>query len=312
MKTQIKALLLVTTGIAMLAAAGCAGSGSPMRKEVAQRIAAPSWMVERQIPAGPFSLTAYERMHTHNAPADIYIEGDGLSWMSKSRASLDPTPKNPVALHLSSRDKADNVAWLARPCQYSGLLDETKPCDNTYWTDKRYSEEVIAAYNTALDEIRARYDIEGFNLVGFSGGGTIAAILAGQRDDVLTLRTVAGNLDHRAHSAFHQVSFLEGSLNPSDYAAKLATIPQVHFIGGQDEVVPPAILHSYLQSVGQSNCVDYKFIQEAAHEEGWVDKWPELLQITPECTGPAEEINVYEDLDIPEPEFEFRETPSKP
>lgn len=312
MKTQVKALLLVTTGVAMLAAAGCAGVGSPMRKEVAQRIAAPSWMVERQIPAGPFALTAYERMHTRGAPADIYIEGDGLSWMSKTRASLDPTPKNPVALHLSSRDKTDNVAWLARPCQYSGLLDKSVPCDAAYWTDKRYAPEVAAAYGAALDEIKRRYDITGFNLVGFSGGGTIAAIMAGSRDDILSLRTVAGNLDHRAHSAFHGVSPLEGSLNPPEFAGKLATVPQVHFIGGQDNVVPPAILHSYLQAVGESSCVQYQFIQEAAHEEGWVDKWPDLMKIMPVCAGPAKEIDLYEDLDLPEPAFEFRETPSKP
>jgi hypothetical protein len=80
---------------------------------------------------------------------------------------------------------------------------------------------------------------------------------------------------------------LEGSLNPPEFADKLAGIPQYHFIGGQDEVVPPAILHSYLQAVGDTNCVKYQFIQEAAHDEGWVDKWPGLLKLTPSCEGPV-------------------------
>jgi dienelactone hydrolase len=291
--------LLVTTGLA-LGLAACETSPLTMRQEVATRLASPAWMIKRQIPAGLFALTAYERMHTRFAPADVYIEGDGTAWLSKKRMSRNPTPKNPVALHLATRDKADNVAYLARPCQYSGMLDPEANCGEEYWTGKRYSPEVLAAYNAALDEMKMRYDISSFNLVGFSGGGTIAALLAAQRDDILSIRTVAGNLDHKAHSAYHEVSSLEGSLNPPEFAAKLATMPQYHFIGGQDEVVPPAVLHSYLQSLGPTSCVNYKFIQEAEHEEGWVDKWPELLALQPACAGPAQEVVEFEEF-VPEP-----------
>ena len=312
MKHQIRSALLVTTGLGLLLA-GCGTSTIAMREEVAQRIAAPSWMVERQIPAAPFALTAYERMHERFAPADIYIEGDGLAWMTKNRKSLNPTPKNPVGLHLASRDKAENVVWLARPCQFSGLLDDSTACDDAYWTNKRFAPEVISAYNAALDDIKKRYDIEGFNLIGFSGGGAIAALLAAQRVDVLSLRTVAGNLDHHAHSNYHNVSVLEGSLNPPDFAEKLTTMPQVHFIGGQDEVVPPAVLHSYLQALGPSNCVQYQFIHEAAHEEGWVQKWPEFLQMTPACSGLVQEIDFTDFPSMPEPRFITKpEKPEKP
>ena len=310
MNTRTKSLLRVSTAFALLAAAACAGA--PLKDDIANRLASPVWMVERQIPAGPFNLTVYERMHTRYAPADIYIEGDGQAWLSNTRLSLDPTPANPVALHLATRDKSDNLVWMARPCQYSGLIEKETPCDATYWTDKRFAPEVLAAYNAALDEIKQRWNIESFNLIGFSGGGAIASILAAQRSDVASLRTVAGNLDHQTHSAYHNVSTLDGSLNPPEFAAKLASVPQVHFIGGQDEVVPPAVLHSYLQAVGDSSCVQYKFIQEAQHEQGWVDKWPELLAIAPVCTGPAMEINVMQDLGLPEPEFDMGKTQNKP
>src|SRR5688572_2970340 len=70
--------------------------------EVADRIASPAWMAERNITAGSFSLKAFERMHKRYAPADIYIEGDGKAWVAKNEASSDPTPLNPVALHLAS------------------------------------------------------------------------------------------------------------------------------------------------------------------------------------------------------------------
>ena len=284
---------------------------SPLPDEVAHRIASPAWMVERQVPAGRFTLTAYERMHTRHTFADIYIEGDGKAWVNRNNPSKDPTPINPVALHLASKDDAENVAYLARPCQFTGSSDKEVACDSDYWTGRRFSQEVIDSYNTALDEIKQRYDITGFNLVGYSGGGAIASILAAQREDVLTLRTVAGNLDHRAHSAYHKVSYLQGSMNPTDFAGRLTAIPQVHFTGGQDDVVPPAILESYLQQVGPSNCIQYKLVQEAAHDKGWVDKWPELLGITPRCTGPVQQMTV--ELP-PEPEMNYTapERPEKP
>ncbi|MCF8495252.1 MAG: alpha/beta hydrolase [Alphaproteobacteria bacterium] len=291
-------LLLPLLSFFLTAACGTEG-GPPMREDVAKRLASPAWMVERQIEADLFSLTAYERIHQGFAPADIYIEGDGLAWLSKTRKSLDPTPKNPVALHLATRDKAENVIYLARPCQYTKLNDPTTPCDDSYWTGKRFAPEVLAAYNKALDDIRDRYDIRGFNLIGFSGGGTVAALLAAERNDVLTLRTVAGNLDHHAHSAYHGVSVMNESLNPPDYAERLRAIPQIHFIGGQDKIVPPVILHSYLQALGPTSCAQYEMIQEAAHEEGWVEKWPELLTHAPLCKTPPSEEPVAWDIQEP-------------
>jgi pimeloyl-ACP methyl ester carboxylesterase len=261
-----------------------------LREDVADRLAHPVWMVERQIPAGLFSLTAYERMHEANAPATIYIEGDGELTTDFRMNSKDPTPRNPVSLHLATKDKADNVAWIARPCQYYGI----ESCDAAYWGNERFAPEVVTAYSLALDEIKKRYDIQGFNLVGFDGGAAIATILAAQRDDVLTLRTVAGTLDTTLYASEHKIPALSGSLNPLDFAPKLANIPQTHYIGGQDKVISPALLHSYLQAVGPSNCVQYHFIQEAEHDQGWVEKWPGFLTDVPTCKGPAV---------LPEPDY---------
>lgn len=298
-------------GLVLLATSHMAGCTKPVLSEaVADRLASPVWMVERQIPAGPFALTAFERMHKHYAPANVYIEGDGKAWVSKREPSMNPTPVNPVALHLATKDKAENLVYLARPCQYSQLQDKNTPCDRAYWTGKRFSPEVLDAYNAALDEIKQRYDIEGFNLIGYSGGGAVAAILAAEREDVLSLRTVAGNLDHKAHSALHKVSPLTGSLNPPDFTGRLTAMPQVHFVGGQDEVVPPIILQSYLQALGPTNCEQHKMIQEASHDEGWVEKWPELMQIMPACKGPAHAAEPV--IMEPEPIYTAPEKPEKP
>lgn len=286
----------------------------PLKNDVAQRLAAPAWMVKRTIPAAPFELTAYERMHTRGASANIYIEGDGKAFLSKNTISRDPTPTNPVALHLAAYDKSENIAWLARPCQFTKMLSPDTKCNNAYWTNKRSAPEVIKAYHRALDNIANRYDITTFNLIGYSGGANIAAIIAAERNDVSSLRTVAGNLDHVVHSQHHNVSILDGSLNAVDYADKLRTVPQHHFIGGQDNIVPPAILHSYMEALGDTPCLKYSFIQTAEHEKGWVDSWPEFLDIPMSCSrtqDTKERLNPMYD-NAPLSYHIFRETPEKP
>lgn len=309
MKTKFRSLTLALMASGtLLSATAC--TAPFMREETAHRISSPAWMVERKIPAAPFVLTAYERMHTHNAPATIYIEGDGLAWVSRNQASLDPTPTNPVALNLAAMDKAQNVAYLARPCQFSKLLDANTACPVKYWTSERFAPEVINAMSEALDNIKRQYDITEFNLVGFSGGANIAAQLAAKRTDVVSLRTVAGNLDHRAHSEYHQVSYLENSLNAIDVAPKLADLPQRHFIGGQDNIVPPSLSARFVQALGSDRCADITLVQEAEHDNGWADKWPELLAMPVSCKTPK----------APEPAFEpytppkkvEREKPEKP
>jgi hypothetical protein len=300
-----KTIILALVTIASLGA--CDRVTKPyLREDVADRLAHPVWMVERQIPAGLFDLTAYERMHERRAPATIYIEGDGELTTDFRLDSKNPTPRNPVSLHLATKDKAENVAWLARPCQYYGI----EGCDEAYWNNERYSPEVLNAYDIALNEIKRRYDIEGYNLVGFDGGGTIAAILAARRNDVLTLRTVAANLDTNIYASEHKIPPLKGSLNPVDFGPELRDIPQTHYIGGQDKIVSPAQLHSYLQAVSPSNCVQYHFIQEAEHDQGWVEKWPGFLADVPTCKGPVAEME-FDYEPAPEPIRIQPETPDK-
>lgn len=284
------------------------------REEAARRVSAPAFMVNRKIESNGFSVTAYERMHTRHADANLYIEGDGLTWISGKTPSLSPTPVNPVALHMAAHDDASNVAYLARPCQYinmNGYYNMNAPktaCDPMTWTDGRFSEQVLDTMSAAMDEIKKRYDIENFNLIGYNGGGAIAAILAAKRSDVISLRTVAANLDHELYSQHHGVQPMDQSLNAKDYAKQLTSMPQHHFIGGQDDIIPPAILHSYLQALGDTNCADYTFIQEAEHEAGWVEKWPELLDKMPSCKGPVQNFE-YEPF---EPVYTPRAEPDKP
>lgn len=305
--------------VSILILSGCiATSSSFLLEETAQRLAAPAWMIKRDITAETYILRSYERIHKRRDFANLYIEGDNIVNLA------NPTPKYPLALHLASKDNAENVIYLARPCQYTGKTDYPHSCDVSDWTDNQFSEDVIKSYNAALDDIAVRYQIKGFNLIGHAGGASIASLLAAERGDVLSLRTVAGILDHDAHRALHRSTPLSGSLNPVTYASDLTNMPQYHFIGGQDQYVPTSILHRYLQALPPSNCVQTLLVQEAEYENGWADKWPELLALPVTCNQPlhgdSASIPTFDDLDnnsasTPENQiksFEDTLSPAKP
>ena len=261
---------------------GCANISLEGRHDLAQNIAKSAQMQPQTLAASPFALTSFVKITAPGQTAHVYIEGDGLAWLSRSEPSLNPTPTDPIALRLAAHDSAPNIIYLARPCQYSGTTTGTR-CDMKYWMGSRYAPEVLRSYNTALDTLKAQHGLSGFDLIGFSGGGTMAAILAGQRDDITSLRSVAGNLDHHEHSRVHNVSVLDHSLNPPQYADKLARVPQYHFIGGDDDVVPKSIYESYARALPAQNCTAYKIVRDIGHDSGWTAVWPELLRVTPAC-----------------------------
>lgn len=264
-------------GLVLLCA--CAGT----RGERAATAAMPAGMAAVTIPASPFLLTAYQRIGAPGQAADVYIEGDGLAWVSRGEKSLDPTPTDPVALRLAAADPAANVIYLARPCQYSKMLDPATPCSDEYWSGRRFAPEVIAAMGAAFDTLKAGGRVSGYHLVGYSGGGAVAALLAARRGDVLSLRTVAGNLDHETLNRVHGVSPMPGSLNPRDAAPALSAMPQLHFLGADDKVVMPEVLESFHRAMGASTCYHASTVPGVTHEKGWTEAWPGLLAMPVKC-----------------------------
>lgn len=249
------------------------------RAGLAHGIAAGAGLAARVVPAGPFDLTVYSRLTAPGQPASVYIEGDGLAWIGRRQISDDPTPTDPVALRLAALDPAPNVIYMARPCQYS----RGPSCAKPYWTGQRFAPAVIDAMDNALSQIVQGAQVSGVDLIGFSGGGTVAALLAARRADTRSLRSVAGNLDHAAHTGLHGVTPLSGSLNPPDEAARLRTIPQIHFTGAEDRNVTAAIYESYARALGPTPCLQHRTIPGTSHEKGWTAHWPAALNNKPYC-----------------------------
>lgn len=276
-------------GLILSTLAGCA-SHPVMQDDTVKRTAMPVFMLERKIPGSLFMIEARERVYQKFQPATIYIEGDGRTWIDNESPSDNPTPDDPVALRLAAQDGSPNVIWLARPCQYAKGWKNGANCPQSYWTDKRFAPEVIADYGIVLDNIKARYGIPSFNLVGYDGGAAIATILAAQRTDILSLRTVAGNLDPRTTAALHELKYSENSLSPMDFAPALASVPQRHFLGKMDRVTPPAVYNSFAQNVSDGRCMNATLIDNADHVLGWAEQWKVLKDMPVDCASAPEPV----------------------
>jgi len=280
-----KPLLIKLLALALTTGTIACSGGEEFREVTAERMARPAFMVERNFRAQNMDFKLWERMHERYKPANVYFEGDGYPVYLSRTVSQEPSPENPVGLHLASRDNATNLVYIGRPCHYK---ESPKPseCDTKYWSNRRFSPEVMAAYNEMLDEIKARYNITEFNIIGYAGGANIAAVVAAQRDDVVSLRTVAGALNPDLVYASKPPQPLDAdSVKANVIAPELAKMPQHHFVGAGDEIVPASVYHSYRAAMGESDCVHYTFVPDADHQRGWVEKWPELLKSSISCAG---------------------------
>ena len=273
-----KTVYVITIFLITISILGCATIPVFMdRLSVADSIVGKAGFTKEYIKTGNFTLMTFQRFNKPSDKISIYIEGDGRAWETKHRLSDDPTPSNPVALKLAALDPADNVAYIARPGQYSptGIPE----CNSKYWSGYRFAPEVIDSFNTAIDILKAKSKTQHVELIGYSGGAAIVVLVAARRNDVVAFRTVAGNLDPKALSEYHHVSLLEGSMNPMDVAQKLAYIPQRHFVGSRDKVVPLAIAESFVKMEGDKDYEHITVVDDVSHNNGWQKHWKELLLI---------------------------------
>lgn len=274
--------MLARTLAALIGLALLAGCGTDPRQQ-ADLLAGRAALTRETVDTDSFVLTAYRRLTRPDAPLTVYIEGDGQAWISRTEPSADPTPRHPVGLELAAADPGPNVVYLARPCQYTPMADNPR-CAVDYWTGKRFAPEVIASLDQAIDHYARLVPGHGIALVGYSGGGALAVLIAARRHDVSSLRTVAGNLDHEAVNRLHEVSPMPDSANPIDVARQVAGIAQWHFSGGADRVVPPSIAERFAAAAG-GHCLRLTVVPGMTHGGDWAAQWPALLALTPDCGG---------------------------
>ncbi|NEX22407.1 alpha/beta hydrolase [Thiorhodococcus mannitoliphagus] len=209
-------------------------------------------------------LRTTERIH-------VYLEGDGLPWRSRHRIASDPTPRNPLALRLMALDPSPSI-YLGRPC-YFGLA-QADGCSPWLWTDARYGAEVVDSMVAALKALLPADGPPPLTLIGYSGGGVLAALMAPRLGGEVRVVTLAANLDIDAWADHHGYSRLSGSINPANEPPIGASIMQLHLMGARDREVPPATVARFM---AVNPGAQRRLFSDSDHRCCWLDDWPALL-----------------------------------
>lgn len=216
-----------------------------------------------------FSHVAYIKGKPDSARAlHVYLEGDGSPWLG-GRAAKYPTSRNPMMLKLMALDPAPGI-YLGRPC-YQGL-QQSENCASKWWTRRRYSAQVVDSMTTALLALAG--ERQPLMLLGHSGGGTLAMLMAERLPNVVAIVTVAGNLDPSAWTRLHGYPPLQGSLNPAERPPLPAAIRQLHLAGGRDRNVPAEFIR---RVASQQNHADYRYFERYDHTCCWQEIWLTVL-----------------------------------
>jgi len=253
--------------MALLIGALLTGCQSP--REALQQLADAHRRQLEILPGQPFPLVILAPQGTAKTTRlRVYLEGDGHAWATATQPSLDPSPHNLLVARLAVEDPSPN-AYLTRPCQFV----MTPACDPTFWTNRRFSQEIVTSLSQALDQLKQQYGNQEFELVGYSGGAALTLLLAAQRDDVTFVQTLAGNLSPRLWAEMKGLSPLNGSLDPLDYRDHLASIPQRHLMGDADGMVPAALTTTYLVRLHPYVCSQTAISPATDHQQGWENAW---------------------------------------
>jgi len=235
--------------------------------------AASEFGFERQImQAAEFRHVVYLANQTDVATTlNVYLEGDGVPWISPQRISADPTSRSPVMLPLMAMDNNPAV-YIGRPC-YLGFSSDPG-CDAVLWTFSRYSQQVVDSMTEVIRQILSRDEYTSVRLFGHSGGGTLAMLIAQGLPETRVVVTLAGNLDVDAWVEYHDYTPLLGSLDPAKEAELNPAIYQLHLQASNDEVVPPRLAKKWLAQQTHSDTCLYP---EFDHRCCWGNIWPKVL-----------------------------------
>lgn len=230
------------------------------------------------LPSQPFALLAALPERPVGESLRVYIEGDGRAWIHTDRPSLDPTPDNLLVAQLALEDPRPSV-YLARPCQFIG---EHK-CTKRWWTSARYAPEVVDSLDAALNALKTRLGNQQFELIGYSGGATLALLLAERRTDIVSLQTLAGNLSPNQWAQQQGLAPLTESLQPNLSSVQFSRIKQRHLAGATDQVIPAELIHQSAEQLSEQGCVEFHLLPDVGHQLGWLHTWRAWRERPIEC-----------------------------
>ena len=171
----------------------------------------------------------------------VYIEGDGTPHPTPTTVARDPTPSDPVMLHLMALDPHASV-YVGRPC-YWGLYADSG-CSAYAWTLGRFSAAIVQSMVAVILKEAAAHPGARIVIYGHSGGAALALLTATKGLHPAGIVTVAGNLDTDAWTSLHGYTPLIGSLNPAKEPLTGPPPSIRHYVGENDVNTPPALIRA--------------------------------------------------------------------
>lgn len=224
----------------------------------------------------PYRHVVYANRVLTQAPGDwsdrlvVFLDGDGRPWSDDGQhPSTDPTTGNPLALNLLEQTPVPAI-YVSRPC-YQELADAG--CSPEIWTNRRYSSRVVRSIAAAVRATAQSAGLHQVVLVGYSGGGALAVLVAERMENVAAVITLSANLDIDAWTAHHGYLPLTGSLNPAT-SDRRHPWPEIHLQGTLDTVVPPSTTRRYFKDHPAARAWSFEHYD---HVCCWVDAWPEAF-----------------------------------
>jgi hypothetical protein len=251
----------------LLAMAGCA---SPQRH--AERIARDNGFEDLLLQGSEYQHRAFASRGRPSDPLVVFIDGDGSPWIDGGRhISADPTPRVPLALAMATVTPV-SALYLSRPCYLMTVLPAN--CSERLWTSERYSSAVVASMSVAASAYISEHHVRRVLLVGFSGGGALAVLMAPSVPNLVGVVTIAGNLDSEEWTRLHGYLPLNGSLNPALEPPLPASLKQWYLVGGRDTNVPPETNERYFRRIAADRARVYPGFD---HTCCWVAEWPSIF-----------------------------------
>lgn len=216
----------------------------------------PAHFEAKQIQTHHFSIAVWEKEGIKKGePLRIYFEGDGT-----------PNPSHKVALYFAEKDRSSNVIYVARPCQWTNeRICREKP---EIYGEARFHYEIMAEMQELTAYLMRKYQAPSVELVGYDGGAVIALNMATK---VPTKRviTIAGITDVVAYNNYHNLPQLdeEDTANPADNLATLAEIPQIHYVGKEDEVTPRRLVERFVARLRNPRSAVVKVVPGTGHTD---------------------------------------------
>ena len=228
--------------------AGCTSNATRI-----EELAAALGMTRSVVVAGGFRSPIFMRgaPGPQDATLAIFIEGDGVPWEGGRQPSLDPATRDPIALKLLAQTPLP-AAYVARPCYHDMTGGR---CTPERWTMARYSDEIVSSMTEVVRTTALQAKARSVVLVGYSGGGVLAVLIAERLDNVSAVITVGANLDTDAWTRHHDYLPLSGSLNPASSTAEHRW-PETHLYGARDQTVPPATVEAYFKRYSGAQTTD--------------------------------------------------------